>query len=57
MGNKTAVLLKKLKEKHDASDEIYYYVYPAGSRLVISYGLCKIYKTKVNDVVLFCSIL
>lgn len=57
MGNKTAVLLKKLKEKHDTSDEIYCYLHVAGSRPGISYGLCKIHKIKVDDVIPFCPIL
>lgn len=57
MGNKTAVLLKKLKEKHDTSDEIYCYLHVARSRPDISYSLCKIHKTKVDDVVPFFPIL
>lgn len=57
MGNKTAVLLKKLKEKHDTFDEIYCYLHVARSRPGISYSLCKIHKTKVDDVVPFFPIL
>ena len=49
MGNKIVAFLKKLKEKHDTSVEIYHYLYPAGSRPGILYDLCKIQKTKVDD--------
>ena len=49
MRNKIAAFLKKLRKKHDTSVEIYYYLHPAGSRPGISYDLCKVQKTKVDN--------
>ena len=57
MENKIVELLKKPKEKQEVFGTGYNRLYPTGSSSGISYALCKIQKSTVDDVLPFRPIL
>ena len=50
MENKIVELLKRLKEKEEISDKVYYELYLTSSKPGILYCLCKIHKSIVDGV-------